>query len=429
MKKQFNIVFIALLTLSLRLYADHSLQLSFTQKKEHVQSASITITLTNNSNEIRHILLWNTPFESQLSANIFEVKEGNRTVPYLGRTVKRSVATDSDYVLFEEGETRSITLEMPRYYQMQDEANYTISYKGDIKSLEQSKRTQVEQKNSQPSITIGFTPQKKSTKNISYKVSPNFNGCSSSQINILNTAHDASIVIARDAYTVMQNSVANTTAPRYRTWFGVASSSRQSTVTTHFKNIYEALDTKSIRFDCTCSDNYYAYVYPYSPYVIYLCNSFWYAPTTGTDSQSGTLIHEMAHFNIVANTDDYVYGQTGAKALAISNPYQALFNSDNHEYFAENRPYLAMYLFLDTDNDGIDNSIDSDDDNDGISDILEIANGLDPLNASDANEDWDGDGFTNAFEISFGSDIQNANSHPIWTPIMVGDIIIFVPSH
>lgn len=29
----------------------------------------------------------------------------------------------------------------------------------------------------------------------------------------------------------------------------------------------------------------YAYVYPSSPYNIYLCNAFWSAPMTGTDSK------------------------------------------------------------------------------------------------------------------------------------------------
>jgi peptidyl-Lys metalloendopeptidase len=48
----------------------------------------------------------------------------------------------------------------------------------------------------------------------------------------------------------------------------------------------------------------------------------------------------MSHFNVVASTDDWVYGQAGAKNLAITNPTQAIDNADNHEYFAENNPVL-----------------------------------------------------------------------------------------
>jgi peptidyl-Lys metalloendopeptidase len=43
-----------------------------------------------------------------------------------------------------------------------------------------------------------------------------------------------------------------------------------------------------------------------------VCHAFWPAPANGTDSKAGTLIHEMSHFNVVAGTNDWVYGQSGA---------------------------------------------------------------------------------------------------------------------
>ena len=83
---------------------------------------------------------------------------------------------------------------------------------------------------------------------------------------------------------------------------------------------------------------------------------------------------------------------------------------------------------VDTDGDGIGNNADTDDDNDGISDRDEIANGLNPLLASDAQADFDNDGFSNSIEISVGSDILDVNSKPIWTLIIMGDLSILVPS-
>ncbi len=69
-----------------------------------------------------------------------------------------------------------------------------------------------------------------------------------------------------------------------------------------------------------------------------------------------------------------------------------------------------------------------DTDGDGISDVDELANGLDPLDASDAQADFDGDGFSNALEISLGSDIRNASVHPEWVLIPTGDgLIIVIP--
>jgi peptidyl-Lys metalloendopeptidase len=59
---------------------------------------------------------------------------------------------------------------------------------------------------------------------------------------------------------------------------------------------------------------------------------------TGTDSRAGTLIHEMSHFDVVTDTDDWAYGQAACKRLAKRSPTRALDNADSHEYFAENTP-------------------------------------------------------------------------------------------
>lgn len=132
---------------------------------------------------------------------------------------------------------------------------------------------------------------------------------------------------------------AGKTGSRYTWWFGTYSSSRYSTVRTHFNNIYSALSSQAYTFNCSCSDSgTYAYVYPTQPYKVYLCGAFWSAPNTGTDSRAGTLVHETSHFNVVAATGDYGYGQTNAHNLAVSNPAKAITNADNHEYFTENNP-------------------------------------------------------------------------------------------
>ncbi len=164
-----------------------------------------------------------------------------------------------------------------------------------------------------------------------------FNKCTTSQQSSLASARAQASTYSADALSYLN---ANKTGSRYTTWFGVYDAGRYSTATTHFNKISSAMDTASVQFDCGCKKKYYAYVYPTKPYIIYLCSVFWTAPLTGTDSKAGTLIHEMSHFTVVASTNDYVYGQSGAMSLASSNPNNAVNNADNHEYFAENTPSL-----------------------------------------------------------------------------------------
>ncbi len=64
----------------------------------------------------------------------------------------------------------------------------------------------------------------------------------------------------------------------------------------------------------------------------------------------------------------------------------------------------AWLLAVDSDGDGINDDVDTDDDNDGIPDDWETANGLDPLDASDALDDNDFDGVTNLDEFTGGTD-------------------------
>jgi len=167
--------------------------------------------------------------------------------------------------------------------------------------------------------------------------STSFTKCTATQQISLLTARTESSNYATNSLAYLN---AGTHGPRYTTWFGTYDLNRYNTVKTHFAAISNAMDTKPITFNCGCKKrNVYAYVYANQPYTIYLCGVFWQAPMTGTDSKAGTLIHEMSHFTVVASTDDWAYGQSAAKSLAISDPSKAIDNADSHEYFAENTPF------------------------------------------------------------------------------------------
>jgi peptidyl-Lys metalloendopeptidase len=163
-----------------------------------------------------------------------------------------------------------------------------------------------------------------------------FNGCTSSrQTSIISGYNQANSYIQSTASYA--NGLSSGTT-RYTTWFGTYTATRANLVKSHFNNMNNGQVT-SDTYDCTCTDSgTYAYVYPDSFGYIYLCGAFWSAPTAGTDSKGGTIVHESSHFTRNGGTDDYVYGQTGAKSLAKSNPNNAVMNADSHEYFAENTP-------------------------------------------------------------------------------------------
>lgn len=345
------------------LFATENITFSIELKtsKQKAGSSNIAISIKNNSNEDLKLLKWNTPLESTLSANIFDVKQDGKKTIYIGRLVKRGKPTDDDFTLLKAGEVINTTIEIAKYYKMDKKAKYQIGYKGSFSYKEniltkqsktakelKLKRVKVIKK----SVELDFEPlvkedepsKKESTddEETSQKAPAEFEACTSSEVEILNNAHDAAINLTLTASEDMNNAPIPTSFARYVEWFGAPNTDRHNIIKNNFSTILNALDTQNIAFNCGCDDNAYAYVYPTKHYEIYLCNAFWGASLTGTDSQAGTIIHETSHFVVVADTDDHVYGQPGARDLADSDPDKAVNNADSHEYFAENTPFLSM---------------------------------------------------------------------------------------
>ncbi|KAG9010752.1 hypothetical protein FRB90_007673 [Tulasnella sp. 427] len=174
---------------------------------------------------------------------------------------------------------------------------------------------------------------KKNKRTISYS------GCTSTQKSQISSAASGAQTYITNAISYLNAHTSSTT--RFTTWFGSYTSAHHSTVLSHYNNL--SGDPNSVTYDCsTCDEaDTYAYTYPSDPTHIYLCDVFWDAPTTGTDSKAGTIVHELTHFTNNAGTQDYAYGQSAAKSLASSNSAKAVMNADNHEYFAENNPALS----------------------------------------------------------------------------------------
>ncbi len=330
-------------------FADTSANNAFT--------GTLEFKLTNTGKRAIKVPAWETPLTG-VNANVFELFVDGKKVQYTGAQIKRTAPSASDFVVLRAGETRLVKVDLSQVYDLSQTGTYTVRFKSYLQDAQTDNGTRVANKaghlarlESAPMQlwVDGAAVQEKLKREQSTQAKPgsggtvvngvSFVGCSSTQINGAGQA----VVDAR-AYS--ENSkgylAVGTVGQRYTTWFGAYTSTRWNTAKSHFGSIDSAMDQSGgqIKINCGCNQSYYAYVYPTKPYEIFVCRAFWSAPARGTDSKAGTLIHEMSHFNAVAGTDDHVYGQNGAKSLAISNPDAALDNADNHEYFAENTPAL-----------------------------------------------------------------------------------------
>lgn len=342
--------------------ASNGVTVSITPEKSSLNKEDdvvVRVTMTNTSSTPQYVLKWHTPFGG-IEEALFEVKRDGANVPYLGAHYKRPAPTAKDYYLLKPGASHTARVELSALYDMSVTGDYSIKYsaasydlfdasKPDGAKVKQAARDDVDSIESAPvslfingrlarGTVVGspFELQKAPSGTVS-PAGLSYSSCTSSQQSTIASAIAAAKTMANNSVAYLN---AGTSGTRYTKWFGTYNSSRYATVKSHFAAIKDGFDNKPVVVDCTCKQSYYAYVYPTQPYKIYVCNAFWSAPMSGTDSKGGTLVHEMSHFNAVAGTDDWAYGQSAAASLAISNAAKAVDNADSHEYFGENTPAL-----------------------------------------------------------------------------------------
>ncbi len=327
----------------------------------------VRVTITNNSGAPQYILKARTPFEGVEEA-LFDVRRDGQPVVYLGAHIKRAAPTNADYFLLKPGASHTVKVELSALYDMSVSGDYQISYRqmspqlflatpGDASRSGAAAAFDADSDNAtlvsapasvwidgrvargqKSQVMLDIEAMKQAAANPQPAAAGlSFSKCTTTQQTTITQAMSAGASMANNSDAYMQNGVIGT---RYTKWFGANNAGRVATVKSHYAAIKDAFANKPVTVDCGCKQSYYAYVYPTQPYKIYVCKAFWSAPMTGTDSKGGTLVHEMSHFNVVAGTDDHVYGQSGAANLAITNPALAVDNADSHEYFSENTPAL-----------------------------------------------------------------------------------------
>ncbi|WP_099207070.1 M35 family metallo-endopeptidase [Xanthomonas citri] len=312
------------------------------------QQGKIAVTVTNNGSQIARVPTYQLPLKS-LDNGILEVSRDGKPVDYTGRLVKRGLPKAADFTILQPGQSVKGEVDLAGAYDLSTSGNYTIQVRSALQYASFSDGSLMKAANGEPAVATS-TPLTVWLDGVSRGVQRQLavgptavvNGINYLNCSTTRTSQAGSAVTAARNYSQNARNYLNagSTGARYTTWFGTYNASRYSRVSSNFVNIDNALDQNNgqITINCGCTESAYAYVYANAPYEIYVCNAFWSASTTGTDSKAGTLVHEMSHFTVVAGTQDRVYGQSGARSLAISNPAQAITNADSHEYFAENTP-------------------------------------------------------------------------------------------
>jgi peptidyl-Lys metalloendopeptidase len=312
-------------------------------------SGKISYALTNTSGATLHVLRWQTPVGG-MTGRLFEVTRNGEKVDYVGPMFKRAEPTAADYVELKAGETLATEIDLTAYYDMRAGGQFEVRYARDARDV--VKEVNATAKSGVSAGYLDFDRKGVATiyvdaavdafDDVDFKAGAgvraatnSFVGCTTTRQNQIASARTGATSYANNSKSYL---TAGTQGSRYTWWFGAYNSSRYTTARNHFNSIHSALSSQPFTFRCDCNDSAYAYVYPNQPYTVYLCNAFWSAPATGTDSKAGTIVHETSHFNVVAGTDDWAYGQSAAHSLATSNPSRAVDNADSHEYFAENTP-------------------------------------------------------------------------------------------
>jgi len=316
-----------------------------------------TVTLVNRSAETVLVPRWLVP-GARLESDLFAVTRDGEPVAYVGRRVKRAAPSAADFVTLAPGSTLRGTTELTKHYDLRDGGEYVVAYRVDLvggvgaggragagafapapalSDLVESNALAVWRDGPSSGPGPAWIVPDAAPVGGGSLTTPN---CSASQSAAVATAVGNAASYASGAKSYLDGRSWSTVGARYTTWFGAPASSRFNTVSSHFDAIRSAFQSAPVAVDCSCDEAYFAYVYPDQPYVIYVCNAFWSAPATGSDSKAGTLVHEMSHFNVVAGTDDHAYGQNACRNLASSSPGTAVANADSHEYFAENTPPL-----------------------------------------------------------------------------------------
>jgi peptidyl-Lys metalloendopeptidase len=310
------------------------------------------------------VLKARTPFDG-LSAPLFDITRDGAG-GYTGALIKRGKPTQADYYLLKPGASHTVKVELSALYDMSVSGDYAIRYRtasphlflptahngrhagigcrvaAGGKSAVSCSRTRRALHRRPPAarrLADHEEPgRSRRSRHRMVTAGPELPPCTSSQQTTIASAISAAQTMSNGAVTYMAKT---TMGPRYTKWFGTVTSTRQSTVKSHYAASRDARQQAGQRRLRLQPDTTTPTCTRASRTASMSARPSGRAPMTGTDSKGGTLVHEMSHFNVVAGTDDHVpMAKAAPPAWRSAIRRRPIDNADSHEYFSENTPAL-----------------------------------------------------------------------------------------
>lgn len=300
----------------------------------------VRVSYTNVGSQDIRFLKRGTALDSIIGDEFLSLSLDGQKIPYIGIFVKRLPPVDRDFVVIQPGQKVSAVIDLSLSYAINVEGHYQVLYKDrdiDLKepSLGLANGAVLNVIEDRPIRLFRRTPIIASS-------------CDAAQRDQINQALTIAETIGVQASQDLNNAPVDQrpSAQRYREWFGVYTASRYERVRRGMESIANALVNNPIGFDCTCDidnrESVFAFVFANDPFNMNVCPVFFRVRPSGTDSRSGTIIHEISHFTVTAGTTDFRNNQAGVRDLALSQPDNAVRAANAYEYFAENTPFLSM---------------------------------------------------------------------------------------
>lgn len=298
------------------------------------KSTHVKYTLRNPSDFERTVLIWNTPLEKQMLFDAFAFSQ-NVSSLYIGALAKRLLAiTEQTTITLPAGGEISNSIDLLRYYHFHSSANGTIQAKHPIWEVVGTSHVLTSQVESN---ALRFTvPDEVSSSQLPEELFSlaYTHKCSVSQSRtIMKAINDAKKMIECEKELGFED--------RHH-YFGPRDAA-PAKVGRILNRAYERLVADAFEVTChkatkACGDEGYTFacVWPADPHhQINVASQFWIAVQNSEygkkllDTQAGTLIHELTHFQDVGATLDLGYGDRKLP------PNDAIRNADTYEYFCE----------------------------------------------------------------------------------------------